>query len=77
MTEETWRPIRDGGCPINETVLAGNENTGDVFPAYAYWGNAPFPLWCSLSAEGMGRCRPTHWQPLPKLSLMASRDAAA
>lgn len=72
-----WRQIRTDPPEVGETVILGNENTGDSFPGYSYWGAAPFPLWCSLHAEGMGRCRPTHWQPMPKISAVKQRAEAA
>lgn len=75
---ERWHDIRKERAPLGETILLGNIETGDVFPGYDYWGEAPFPLWCSLHADGMGRCKPTHWQPFPTISAAAvGRQLAA
>lgn len=60
-----WKPIRSDPPEVGDAVLLANEKTGDVFPGYSYWGPAPIPLWCSLHPDGMGRCKPTHWQPMP------------
>jgi len=74
-TEFKWHPISTDPC--GPTVIVGNDKTGWTSPAYSYWGKAPFPLWISLDAEGMGRCRPTHWHPMPPLSIAVSNSEAA
>lgn len=71
-----WREIRTDPPAVGQTIILGNEKTGDSFPGYAYWSKAPFPLYCSLDPEGTGRCKPTHWQPLPTMSAAQKSEAA-
>ena len=74
---DMWQPIET--APVGPALILANENTKDVFAGYGYWqGSIPRPLWCSLHPDGIGRCRPTHWQPMPIFDVQeVAREVAA
>jgi hypothetical protein len=61
MTE--WQPIKT--APVGPLVLLANAETQTVEPGYGEWFAAPMPRWVTVSPEGIGRFKATHWMPLP------------
>ena len=62
-----WKPIETAPTDGKQVILA-NIKAGWVSTGYSRWQDSiPRPLWDSLDPDGIGRCNPTHWMPLPEL----------
>lgn len=66
-----WQPIRT--APIDDKfepsplVLLCNQKNGWVGVGHGQWSErSPVPIFYGYDVNGFGRCKPTHWMPMPE-----------
>ena len=63
-----WQPIETApvGKPVCIPIILANIEKGWVAVGWGRWqGDIPIPLWDAVDDSGFGRCKPSHWMPLP------------